>query len=167
MQLLESGADARALKNNAKKYLFQNTAFGTKILPKILQTTAGKKVEPIYVQLVDNSPYAGRYTDRHKAMKFLEEFGIKLAKDGIFANVLPNMLSLDDYESQYMSKKEFQKRGYQGVASANLMGLSSKAILDEFVFTHPVFGESCLYEYVKDVCLHTGCFIQKLLKTNS
>ena len=122
--------------------ILQGTALGIKILPKILKTAARKKVEPIFVQLVDNSPYAGRYTDRHDAMEFLKEFGITLAKDDIFANVLPNMLELSDYESQYMTKEEYKRRGFQGVASANLMALSSQAILDDFVFTHPVFGKS-------------------------
>ena len=74
-------------------------------------------------------------------MEFLKQYGIKLAKDDIFANVLPNMLELSDYESQYMSKEEIKKRGFQAVASANLMGLSSQHILDEFVFHHPVFGK--------------------------
>ena len=120
---------------------FQGSAFGIKILPKILKSTARKKFEPIYVQLVDNDPYAGRHTDRHKAMEFLKEFGITLAKDDLFANILPNMLELEDYETAYMSDNEFKHRGFQSVASANLMGLSSQAILDEFVFTHPVFGE--------------------------
>ena len=74
-------------------------------------------------------------------MEFLKEFGITLAKDDLFANILPNMLELEDYETAYMSDNEFKHRGFQSVASANLMGLSSQAILDEFVFTHPVFGE--------------------------
>ena len=72
-----------------------------------------KSVEPIFVHVVDNSPYAGRYTDRHKAMEFLKSFGIKLAKDDIFANILPNMLDLTDYETQYMSDNEIRERGFQ------------------------------------------------------
>ena len=100
-----------------------------------------KKVEPVFAHLVDNSLNAGKYTDRHEAMEFLKEFGVKLAKDDIFANILPNMLELTDYEEQYMSREEIKKRGFQGVASANLMGLSSQHILDDFIFNHPVFGE--------------------------
>ena len=103
-----------------------------------------KSVEPIMVQLVDNNPLAGRYTDRHDAMEFLKEFGITLAKDGSLANFLPNMLELVDYESQYMSVEELKKRGFQAVASANLMGLSSQHILDDFIFDNPVFGEYIL-----------------------
>ena len=99
-------------------------------------------MEPIFVQLVDNSPYAGASTNRHEAMEFLKEFDIRLAKDDIFANILPNMLELTDYEQAYMSKEEIKRRGFQGVASANLMGLSSQHILDDFVFNHPVFGNS-------------------------
>lgn len=99
-----------------------------------------KTVEPIFAHVVDNSPNAGQYTDRHEAMEFLKEFGIKLAKDDIFANILPNMLELTDYEEQYMTAEEYKKRGFQGVASANLMGLSSHQVLDDFVFNHPVFG---------------------------
>jgi hypothetical protein len=109
-------------------------------VPKVLKTLAMKKLEPIFVHVVDNSPQAGRYTDRHEAMDFLKEFGVKLAKDDIFANILPNMLDLTDYEEQYMSEDEYKARGFQAVASANLMGLSSHAVLDEFVFKHPVFG---------------------------
>ena len=43
----------------------------------------------------------------------LSEYGIKLAKDRIFANVLPNMLELTDYEEQYMTPAEIKKRGFQ------------------------------------------------------
>ena len=121
-------------------FWLQRTALGTKILPKLLKTFAFKTVEPIFVQLVDNSPQAGRYTDRHEAMEFLKEFDIRLAKDDIFANILPNMLELTDYEEAYMSPEEIKRRGFQGVASANLMGLSSQHVLDDFVFNHPVFG---------------------------
>lgn len=121
-------------------FSFQSTAIGTKVLPKLLKIAAFKTVEPIFVQLVDNSPHAGRYTDRHDAMEFLKEFDIRLAKDDLFANVLPNMLELTDYEQAYMSAEEIKRRGFQGVASANLMGLTSQAILDDFVFHHPVFG---------------------------
>lgn len=117
-----------------------DTALGIKVLPKILKSLAMKNVEPIFVHVVDNDPNVGRHTDRHKAMEFLKEFGIQLAKDDIFANILPNMLDLTDYEEQYMSAEEIKKRGFQGVASANLMGLSSQRLLDEFVFNHPVFG---------------------------
>jgi hypothetical protein len=118
----------------------KGTAIGVKMLPKLLKTFAIKSVEPIFVHMVDNSPDAGRHTNRHDAMEFLKDFGIRLAKDDIFANVLPNMLDLTDYESQYMSPEEYRERGFQGVASANMMGLSSQHVLDDFVFNHPVFG---------------------------
>ncbi len=74
-------------------------------------------------------------------MEFLKEFGITLAKDDIFANILPNMLDISDYESQYMTSEELKARGFQGVASANLMGLSSQHLLDDFIFNHPIFGK--------------------------
>jgi len=117
-----------------------STALGVKVLPKILKSMAMKRIEPIFTHLVDNSPNAGRYTNRRKARKFLKEYGIKLAKDRIFANVLPNMLQLTDYEEQYMTPAEIKKRGFQGIVSANLMGLSSQHILDDFIFNHTVFG---------------------------
>ena len=51
---------------------FQNTALGVKVLPKILKSMAMKRIEPIFTHLVDNSPNAGRYTNRRKARKFLK-----------------------------------------------------------------------------------------------
>jgi hypothetical protein len=50
----------------------QSSAFGIKALPKILKSLAMKKLEPVFAQLVDNSPNAGRYTNRHDAMEFLK-----------------------------------------------------------------------------------------------
>ena len=50
----------------------QSSAFGIKLLPKILKSLAMQKVEPVFAQLVDNSPNAGRYTKRHDAMEFLK-----------------------------------------------------------------------------------------------
>ena len=41
------------------------------------------------------------------------EYGVKLAKDDLFANILPNMLELTDYEEQYMTPKERKNRGFQ------------------------------------------------------
>ena len=52
-------------------------------------------------------------TETFKKNIFLSEYGIKLAKDRIFANVLPNMLQLTDYEEQYMTPAEIKKRGFQ------------------------------------------------------
>ena len=49
----------------------------------------------------------------------ISEYGIKLAKDRIFANVLPNMLQLTDYEEQYMTPAEIKKRGFQVQFSSN------------------------------------------------
>ena len=91
-------------------------------------------------------------------MEFLKEFDIRLAKDDIFANILPNMLELTDYEEAYMSKEEIKRRGFQGVASANLMGLSSQHILDDFVFNHPVFGKSKMHTILNYVS-HTVSII--------
>ena len=39
-----------------------------------------------------------------------------------------------------MTPAEIKKRGFQGIVSANLMGLSSQHILDDFIFNHTVFG---------------------------
>lgn len=97
-------------------------------------------IEPVFVQLVDNSQNAGRYTDRHNATEFLKEFGMSLAVEGIFGNIFPNDASLEDYESLYMSKAELNRQGWQKVATANLGGLSSIHVFDDFVFDHPVFG---------------------------
>ena len=41
------------------------------------------------------------------------EYGVKLAKDDLFANILPNMLELTDYEEQYMTPEERKNRGFQ------------------------------------------------------
>lgn len=106
-------------------------------------------VEPVFAHLVDNNPKPGnRHTNRHDAMEFLKSYGIKLAKDDIFANILPTMFDLTDYESQYMTQEQYRKRGYQGVASANLMGLTSQHLLDDFLFNHPVFGLKNKNSYV-------------------
>ena len=114
------------------------------MIPKILKTISLSSLEPIFIHMVDNAPNAGRYTDRHQAMEFLKDFGITLAKDDPFANILPNMLDLNDYESQYLSEEEYRARGFQGVASANLMGLTNQHLLDDFIFNHPVFGTTFL-----------------------
>ena len=154
---IENNADLRKLERASKDGRFHvswfipyanrilglgRAALGAKILPKLLKKLQFKTVEPIFVQLVDNSHNAGQYTDRHKAIKFLKEFDIRIATatDDMFAKVLPNMLELTDYEQTYMSAEELKRRGFQGVASANLMGLSSFHCLDNFVFNHPVFG---------------------------
>ena len=52
--------------------------------------------------MVDMSLEAGRYTDRRKAYEFLKEYNIKLAMDGLFAEILPSRGQLFDYESVYM-----------------------------------------------------------------
>ena len=53
--------------------------------------------------------------------------------------ILPNMLDLDDYETEYLSKKEQRIRGPQAVYSANLMGLSNLKPLEYILFEHNVF----------------------------
>ena len=130
-----------------KNILNWRIGIGIKYLLHFLKITAGAKINPILVQMVDNDPEAGRYTSRLEAMEFLEEFGIKLAMTGIFANLIPNdVLDVHDYESLYMSDEEIGNEGFQGIATANLMGLSSQSIMDDFIFTHPLFG------------MHTNCF---------
>ena len=42
---------------------------------------------------------------------FFLEYGVKLAKDDLFANILPNMLELTDYEEKYMTPEERKNRG--------------------------------------------------------
>ena len=99
-----------------------------------------KSVDPIVVGLIDNSPDAGRYTNKHDAIAFLKEYGVKLT---LFASTFSSVAEMtSDYEVIYMTKREMKKRGFQGVVSANLMGLSSLHILDDFIFNHPVFGEN-------------------------
>ena len=168
MIYIETPKDLRRLEQAAQDgrfhvtwfsfYLFRDVSitenpisfFGIKVLPKILKSMAMKRIEPLFIHLVDNNPNAGTYTNRRKARNFLEEYGIKMANwllldettamYRIFANILPNMLQLTDYEEQYMTPAEIKKRGFQGIVSANLMGLSSQHILDDFIFNHTVFG---------------------------
>jgi len=129
-----------------KNVLNWRIGIGIKYLLHFLKITAGAKINPILVQVVDNAPEAGRYTGRYEAMEFLEEFGIKLAMTGIFANFIPNdVLDVHDYESLYMSDEEIGNEGLQGIATANLMGLSSQSIMDDFIFTHPLFGMHTIF----------------------
>lgn len=99
-----------------------------------------RRVDPIFVSIVDNRGIPE--TNRFAAFDFLKSYGLKLAKsDGFVANLLPNMFELHDYESVYFTKREYRRKGYQAVASANMMGLSSLHALDKFVLDHPVFGK--------------------------
>ena len=94
---------------------------------------------------------AGRYTDRRKAYEFLKEYNIKLAMDGLFAEILPNTGQIFDYESVYMSSSaqigskslsqftlEMKARGFQPITTANMLGLSSLDVFQNFFFHHPV-----------------------------
>ena len=58
------------------------------------------------------------------------------------------MLDLDDYETEYLSKKEQRIRGPQAVYSANLMGLSNLKPLEYILFEHNVF---CKYTHVLNI----------------
>ena len=49
----------------------------------------------------------------YKYIFLFSEYGVKLAKDDLFANILPNMLELTDYEEQYMTPEERKNRGFQ------------------------------------------------------
>ena len=49
----------------------------------------------------------------YKYIFLFSEYGVKLAKDDLFANILPNMLELTDYEEQYMTPEERKHRGFQ------------------------------------------------------
>jgi hypothetical protein len=40
-----------------------------------------RKVEPIFVSMVDNNKYTGRYTARKPAIALLKRYGIKVAYD--------------------------------------------------------------------------------------
>ena len=128
-------------------YVFQNVsikvpggALAFKIFPKILKKMSGKDVEPVIVQIVDMSPKAGRITNRRKAYNFLKEYGIKIALDGLFAEILPNSAALDDYEGMYLSKDTVSKRGFLSVATANMVNFSTLKIFNKFIFNHPVLG---------------------------
>ena len=111
-----------------------------KVLPRILKYLSKKSVEPIYILLVDNHPNASRNPDKQKALDFLKEYGINLALNSLFANFIPSAASLGDYETVYMSSKEYDNRGFQGIATANLMGISNLSIIKETLFKHPTFG---------------------------
>ena len=81
-----------------------------------------------------------RNPDKQKALNFLKEYGLNLALNSLFANFIPSAASLGDYETVYMSSKEYDKRGFQGIATANLMGISNLSIIKETLFKHPTFG---------------------------
>ena len=111
-----------------------------KVIPRILKYVAQKSVEPVYLLLVDNDPYASRNPNKQKALDFLKEFGLNLALNSFFTNLLPSAAGLGDYESVYMSPQEYNSRGFQGIASANLMGISNLSIIRDILFNHPTFG---------------------------
>ena len=71
-QLLRYTQQCMYFFSSLSYFNFQNTALGVKVLPKILKSMAMKRIEPIFTHLVDNSPNAGRYTNRRKARKFLK-----------------------------------------------------------------------------------------------
>ena len=87
-------------------------------------------------------------------MDLFKEYGIKLAMDGLFAEIIPNHGQIGDYENLYMSSSahqlvsssvseytlEFKARGFQPIATANMLGLSTLDIFENFIFHHPVFG---------------------------
>ena len=114
------------------------------------------------------SPQAGRFTNRRKAYDFLKEYDIKLAMDGLFAEIIPNHGQIGDYENLYMSSSahqlvsssvseytlEFKSRGFQPIATANMLGLSSLDIFQNFFFYHPVFG---LFKKESDSARKAGC----------
>ena len=110
------------------------------MLPPMLRFLQRRRVDPIFVACTDNRGIPD--TDKSAAYRFLESYGLRLAKsDGPVSAFIPNMFSLHDYEGVYFSKEEQKERGFQGVVSANLMGLSSLQVLDKFAFDHPVFGQ--------------------------
>ena len=98
-----------------------------------------RKTEPVFVSMVDNNPATGRYTARKPAIQLLRRYGIKVAYDEIVSRILPNMLDLDDYESEYLSNEEKRTKGYQAVYSANLMNLRNLKPLEHIIFEHSVF----------------------------
>lgn len=118
------------------------------MLPRFLRFLQRRKVDPIFVAVIDNrGPPA---TSRSAAYQFLESYGLTLAKsDGPVASFIPDMFSLHDYERVYLTEEERKKRGFQGVASANLMGLSSLRVLDKFIFDHPVFGKILFFCFIQ------------------
>jgi hypothetical protein len=42
---------------------------------------ARRKTEPVFVSMVDNNKYTGRYTARKPAIALLKRYGIKVAYD--------------------------------------------------------------------------------------
>jgi len=118
---------------------FQRSQVGFKVIPRLLMAAARKKAEPVFISMVDNNPNTGRYTARKPAIQLLRRYGIKVAYDEMVSRILPNMLDLDDYESEYMSHKEKMERGHQAVYSANLMNLRNLKPLEHIIFEHSVF----------------------------
>ena len=68
------------------------------------------------------------HTNYNKYVFLFSEYGVKLAKDDLFANILPNMLELTDYEEQYMTPEERKNRGFQ-VKSTQYKKLAPNALL--------------------------------------
>ena len=143
-------------------YLFRHTninapnALAFKILPKILKQIAFKKVQPVVIQIVDMSPKAGRITERRKAYDFLKSYGIKIALDGLFAELIipKNVANAGDYEHTYMTKNEFKHRGFQAISSANILGISSLQTFEKFLLHHPIFG---IHNRDSKMSLESGC----------
>lgn len=113
---------------------------GFKVIPRLLMSAARRKAEPVFVSMVDNNKRTGRHTQRKGAIALLRRYGIKVAYDEVVSRILPTMLDLDDYESEYMSYAEKKQRGNQAVYSANLMNLRNLKPLEYIIFEHQVFS---------------------------
>ena len=157
----KASKDARYQMSIYITYLFRNTNIvapnsgAFKILPKILKQMAFKAVEPVVIVMVDMSPKVGRITERRKAYNFLKSYGIKIALDGIFAEIIPNDLQeIGDYEHMYLKENEFKYRGFQAISSANMQGISSLQTFEKFILHHPIFG---LYNRDSKMSLESGC----------
>jgi hypothetical protein len=134
----------------------QRYIFGIIQFPRFLRFLMNRKVEPIFVSMIDNR--APKETDRIEAFRFLRSYGLHLAKgDPPVANILPNMFDLYDYETVYFSREQYKRRGFQAVASANIMGLSTLKILDRFVLEHPIFGKCMLLNNISVSQVFKSC----------
>ena len=111
-------------------------------MPKILRVLDFETEEPVPIFMVDNK--RPLITDREEAVQFLQNYGVKVTgADKILSYLLPTEADPYDYEGLYLPEEEYRSKGPQGIASANLMGLTSLHLLDNFFWKHPVFGMIC------------------------
>ena len=77
---------------------------------------------------------------------FFRGFGIKIALDGILANMIQGKLfgygitDLYDYESIYQSN-QMRQLGHQPITSANFMNITTLSSVSNLLLNHSLFGK--------------------------